>query len=294
MSLARQHRDRFANATPATAASVPASEGGLATIKAELAEALSPPRHSLALQRREQVAAMQAGDLNDTAAPADTAESRAAHQVALRLTHDLRRLKDIKGTEAKIAAKREMLLEYAGWIEGALEAGGDVPRVPVAAEVLPTIMVWAIDIGDFAYALRLAEHVIRYSVPLPGRYKRDAPTLVLEEIAEVALKAQAAGEAFPLDVLEEVEALVDGIDMHDQPRAKLLKAIGAELARRADQDTPAQDIVLAALDRLRRAQALDSRIGVKGRIRDLEKTLAALPAPETPTDTDQAGTPPAA
>jgi len=120
--------------------------------------------------------------------------------------------------------------------------------------------------------------VLRFNIAMPSRYERDAATLVLEEIAEAALKVQARGEAFPLYVLEAVEGLVDGIDMHDEPRAKLLKAIGTELARVADQSEG--DAVPRAVDRaidvLSRAQDLHDRVGVKTLLRGLEKTKAAV------------------
>jgi hypothetical protein len=161
-------------------------------------------------------------------------------------------------------------------------------------------MVWSIDTGDWMRALALASHVLRFSVPLPARYERDAATLVLEDIAEVALKVQMQGGSFPLWVLEAVEELTADIDMHDQPRAKLLKAIGAELARAAGDAEPdkARPLITSALDRLGRAQALHDRVGVKTQIKGLEKALAALPAPSEPTgdagSTEQAGDTPAA
>jgi len=285
MSLVRQHRMMMS----ALLASAPAMEGGLAPAISEGAQPDQQPGY-------------------------DRAVDVAARQIALRLNHDLRRLKEIKSVANKVGAKREMIGEYAGWIAGILAAGGDddgTALAPsVADEVLPTVMVWAIDTGDWAYALRLAAHVLRHDVKLPARYQRDAPTLVLEEIAEVALKAQAQGQAFPLDVLEQVEALVAGIDMHDEPRAKLLKAIGTELARAAEgaEGLDARRLTLDAIAQLGAAQALHDRVGVKTQLRGLEKALAALPAPEpatgtdtptdpagdAPADTDQAGTTPVA
>lgn len=260
MSLARQHRER----TLATqAASAPATGGGLAP-----------------------------ATVTQTATPA----GRAARQITLRLQHDLRRLKEIKAISLKIAAKREMLPEYRAWCDGELEAGrmtvGDALGTSDAAEVLPTIMVWSIDVGDWQRALELAAHVLRHDVPMPARYERDAATVVLEQIATAALKVQAANRRFPLDVLEQVDELTRDVDMHDEPRAKLVKAIGTELARDAEaleSGTPEHTATASlALGTLQRAQALHDRIGVKTEIKRLEKALA----PSTPPQ--QAGTPPAA
>lgn len=253
MSLARRHRE-YINSL--TAASAPALESGLAPAAASDAAAGHAP-------------------------PANV--STAAHNIALRMQVDLRRLKDIKSVANKVAVKHTMVGEYRAWCDGLLEAGRNAERGPLAPtgadEVLPTIMVWSVDIGDWPRALELAEHVLRHDVALPARYQRDPATLIVEEVAEAALKAQAAGNAFPLDVLEQVEALVDGIDMHDEVRAKLLKAIGTEMARGVDAASAADARLLAtaAIDRLAAAQALHDRVGVKTQLRGLEKTLAALP-----------------
>jgi hypothetical protein len=259
MSLARRHQDRI---LAAKAASAPASGGGLT--------------HPVAI------------GTTPFATARTTPANHAAATIKLRMTHDLRRLKEIKSVAHKIAAKREMLPEYRAWVRGILDAAATATGrelAPTGAdEVLPTVMVWCIDIGDYEGALALAAVVIRFNVAMPSRYERDAATLVLEEIAEAALRAQNSNESFPLDVLEQVEALTDGIDMHDQPRAKLLKAIGRELTDRAGGATPdaARPMIEGALARYTAAQGLDPRIGVKTAIRGLEKARAALPSPATP------------
>ncbi|USI72723.1 phage terminase small subunit [Sphingomonas morindae] len=243
---------------------------------------------SLARQTRERVLAAQSISAVDPAVEGGLAASvrpqadAAAATIATRLTHDLRRLKQIRSIERKIDAKREMLPDYAGWIEGLLAADAGV-GTGVAADVLPTIMVWAIDTGDFAHGLRLAAFLLRHKVAMPARYQRDTATLVVEEIAEAALKAQAAGRGFPLDVLLTAEALTAALDMHDAPRAKLWKAIGFERMKAAARAAPdAVDPTLTlARDALRRARALDPRIGVTGKLNQLEKALAP-PAPNRP------------
>lgn len=248
MSLARRHRDRVLAAQ--TVASAP--DGGAAVAPA--------------------AAALPAAGAA-RASPAD----RAAAETGLRLTHDLRRLKEIRSIDLKIAAKREMLPHYRDWIAGLIEADGGV-GTGIAAEVLPTCMVWMIDVGEHAEALELAEFVLRHRVEMPARYQRDAGTVVLEEIAEAALKMQAAGEAFPLDILDRVEALTEGLDMHDQARAKLLKAIGVEQLRAAEdmEAVGSAPALTAALETLKEAQRLHDRVGVKDRIKRADKLLQAV------------------
>lgn len=263
MSLARQTRDHVLSLLSASA---PDLGGGLT------------------------LAQLQPARLQPEESPYTSAIVVAAGQIAMRLQHDLRRLKEIKSIELKIGAKRQMLPEYAAWIDGQLTAGREAGRVAptgtVADEVLPTAMVWSIDIGDWPLALELARHVLRFGVSLPTRYERDAATLVLEEVAEAALKAQNRGDSFPLDVLSEVQELTAGIDMHDQPRAKLAKAIGTELARHASTLEPDSPAFVAAaslaLGTLQRAQGLNERIGVKTEMKRLEKALAAIQPAQSP------------
>ena len=122
MSLARQHRDRIAAAHLSQQARVSGAMGGLA-----------PQGEIVMVSTTDPVAA----------------------QIQLRLTHDLRRLKEIKSIKAKILAKVEMLPEYRAWCDGLLTAAHDA-GAGVAEEVLPTIMVWCIDTGDWTRALELA------------------------------------------------------------------------------------------------------------------------------------------
>ncbi|BCA60251.1 hypothetical protein HMP06_3020 [Sphingomonas sp. HMP6] len=214
-----------------------------------------------------------ATSLDDNASPADRAQAT----INMRLTHDLRRLKEIQSIQLKIAAKREMLPEYRSWIEGLLDAAEETGQ-GVQDEVLPTIMVWLIDVGDFHDAMPLIEYVLRYDITLPTRYARSAPALIVEEIATAALKSQLANEAFDFEILERIEELTEACDMHDEIRAKLQKAIGFELAERAealDKADPALPAAAArALVPLRRAQQLHDRVGAKDKIKRLEKLLS--------------------
>ncbi|MET0376893.1 MAG: phage terminase small subunit [Rhizorhabdus sp.] len=235
---------------------------------------------SLARRRREEVSATiiasgslsQEGGLDPAvrSGPAGTV----AEEMRLRLTLDRRRLKELKATNLKVAAKRDMLPAYDGWIAGLLAAGQAAP----GEEVLPTIMVWRIDVADYVGALDLAEHVLAHDIAMPAHFNRDAASVVVEEIAVAALKVQNIGASFPLDVLERVEALTDGRDMHDEIRAKLARAIGNELADAAEAIDPTTPAFTAparrALDLLLQAQTLDDRVGVKGRITRLNKALA--------------------
>ncbi|MEG3182137.1 phage terminase small subunit [Sphingomonas sp. LT1P40] len=277
MSLARKHREFIlAQSEPAVA---PKASGHTADTL------LVSERPSLARSHRDRAlaaAAATAAAITVPEADTGTPEERAAAQVRLRLQHDLRRLKDIQSIEAKIAAKREMLPNYRDWVLGLIDAA-EASGEATADDILPTIMVWLIDVGEYAGALGLAKHVIRFDVPMPARYERTAPALVVEEIATAALKAQGLGQSFPLAILDDVATLTASIDMHDQISAKLFKAIGIEQMRAADDDA-AEPLARAtaaalALETLRRAKAKNERVGVSDKIKRLEKLLISKEPP---------------
>lgn len=300
MSLARQHRERILAAT--IAASAPedgeahASAAGISAAEATRIAVLGDS-DSLVRRHVASVLAAQGVDVTMTGDGTDltkaTPEERAAAQMALRLTHDLRRLKEIKAKAAKIEAKRDMLPEYMPWVRGVIEKDAGV-GAGISADIVPTMMVWLIDTGSYMAALDILPFLLRHHVPMPTRYNRDPATIAVEEIALEALKIQRAGEVFPVDVLEQVESLTAGIDMHDEARAKLAKAIGSEQLRRAEAEeltAGSASAITAALTTLRHAQSLNDRIGVSDRIKRAEKLLAAhaVAFPSEPDTNEQGG-----
>jgi hypothetical protein len=205
----------------------------------------------------------------------------AYEQMLLQLHEDRRRLHDIQSVEKKVALKRELLPAYAAWIEGALTAGRETGRA-VQDEVIVNVMPWLIDVGAYEQAIIVAEHVLRFRLVMPERFKRTPACYVTEEIAEAAIAASSAGTGFSIYVLLRLEEIVEGHDMPDEVRAKLHKAIGLELARQADAASPDDDTLIAgfvpatrteALARLNRAFALNPKVGVKKQIESLERAL---------------------
>jgi tetratricopeptide (TPR) repeat protein len=178
-----------------------------------------------------------------------------------KLDTDRRRLKEIQSIERKIDVKREVLPEYKDWIEGVLSAGKGGQD-----DVLVTVMVWCIDVGEFAAALPLAEYVLSHSLVMPDQYDRNIQTVIVDEVADAALKANKEGRNFDIEILNEVRSLTDSRDMPDQARSKLYKALGLELFENAEYTE--------ALERFRRALELNERSGVKRYIADCEKELS--------------------
>lgn len=267
MSPARAHRDRHAaKAAPSQPTIASGAEGGH----------IPPPAMTPA--RMHRLAESVAADPGAVAAGTAPRVDPIVAQMAMRLAHDLRELKATQSIGLKVEKKRAMIEAYREWCDAQL-TGAPVAAGNVAAEILPTMMVWSIDIGDWTRALELAAFVLEHRLPLPSRYVRGAAPLLVEEMAEAAFKLQGRGERFPLEVLESVEAMTADVDMHDEIRAKLFKAIGVELDAAARIAAEAGEIALPLLSRsliaLQRAQDLHPRVGAKMTIKAVEKAIAA-------------------
>lgn len=242
---------------------------------------------SLARRHREQHRAAQAGAAAAPQRPANVpppmpTTGPVASEYALLLAalgQDLQTLRQIQSVERKIAAKAGMIGRYRAWVEGAMRSDP-----PVQDDIVGTMLVWAIDVGDWPLALQLGEHVLAANLGLPERYKRSPAVLLAEEVAESALRVASA---VPRPVLEQTLALTEDHDMPDQVRAKLHKALGLAFQAEADAFDPEAEsqraggkraLVAAALDHVGRALELDQGAGVKKIIERLTAELKKLPA----------------
>ncbi|WP_157218718.1 phage terminase small subunit [Flavisphingomonas formosensis] len=255
--------------------------------------ALSPAQRFHARKLAQKAAASAA------AAPAGARELRGApaseyELLRARLGVDLRRLKTIQATDRKIEAKREMIAAYLPWVEGVIDAGKLMPRGKAEPDdIVIHMMIWALDLQDYAVAFPIVEHVLAHDLPLPERFSRTAPALIVEEIADAALKRLGQGEDADIEPLLLVEDLTADHDMHDEIRAKLLKAIGLQIVRDTEKLEPGADGpaggrragVETALRYLRLAYGHSHTAGVKKDIDRLEREARKLAA--------EAATPPA-
>ncbi len=205
------------------------------------------------------------------AGPADPRAAQGGEQYevhAAYLWEARRTLKAIKSLEAKVEKKRELLPEFEAYVAGVLEGGQGA-----ADDVLMTVMLWRLDVGNLEGGIEVAEYALRHGLDTPDRFERDTASIVAEQVAEEALARLEAteGETLPevaADLvmhLARAEALTADADMHDQIRAKLHKALG--YACRAT--TKPEE----ALEHLRRALQLNERAGVKKDIEKLEREL---------------------
>lgn len=220
-----------------------------------------------------------------------------AYQLMLaKMAFDQRRLKEIQGILLKARVKAEILPDYFDWITSALQKGNGAED-----KVVTTTMVWAVDAGAYALALEMTTYVLQYKLRLPDRYERSTATTVIEEFADAYLngrwtplkvgKSEIGQPALVPDsdcsavqILQGVQAITAAEDAHDQPRAKLHKAIAyALLGKVQTAESPDLEVLPAtvlnqALALLQSALSYDAQCGVKKDIERIERKLAAASA----------------
>jgi tetratricopeptide (TPR) repeat protein len=215
---------------------------------------------SPARKHYEQVTAAKAAG---TATPGEQQQGEQYELHARALYEARRTLKTIKSIQAKIEKKRELLPEFMPYINGVLSEGKGAKD-----DVLMTMMVWCIDVGDFEKALEIGAYAVKHNIETPDQYERDTVSILAEEIAE-GVKLQLAKEDADADALANVMAravaIVGDADMHDEIKAKVHKYYGYALRAAEDPE--------GALEQLKQALTLNERIGVKQDIQQLERQL---------------------
>lgn len=195
-------------------------------------------------------------------------------QMQLQLAGDRARLKQIQSTQAKAQLKLALLPTYNAYVDGVLAAnqGGD-------DVVVATVMLWAIDAGDYTRGLDLAEYVLAHGLGMPDSFSRTTGCVVAEELAVAALNAQRTGARFDQNTLDRALTLTEQHDMPDQVRAKLLLARGRNLMLGADdQATHSAPQIAVAIANLRRAIQLHDSCGGKEDLKRAERLLKNIEA----------------
>ncbi|WP_397377130.1 phage terminase small subunit [Pseudomonas sp.] len=200
-------------------------------------------------------------------APSATMAGANSYELQLaQLAQHRARLKQVQSNQGKAELKSVLLPEYQPYVQGVLESGNGAQD-----EVLTTIMLWRIDAADYPGALEIADYVIRHSMKMPDRFERTTGTLVAEEIAEAALKAQKTGNSFALDILERTAQVTVEQDMPDEVRAKLHLALGKGYFALVDAEAPAElDHVHLQAAQAHLSKAIDLNSSCGGR-KDLER-----------------------
>lgn len=207
-------------------------------------------------------------------------ENMTAFELQLvQLNNDRQRLKQIQATEAKVVLKKALLSNHLPYVEGILEANKSVQD-----EVFMTMLVWCIDVGDYAKALQLAEFALHHNMIMPDSFKRNTATYVVETIAEVFLKQLKTNAVVDISVLEQVEQLLQNteldqkvLDMPSQAKAKLYVALGKASVKLIQSTDEPNDVDLvhaqSAQVYLALAFELDEKSGALGELKATKKFL---------------------
>ena len=168
-----------------------------------------------------------------------------------------RQLEAIQSQQARHEKKAEFFDEvWNTYIDTALEKDGGA-NDRIMSQMLP----WCFDVADYDRALAVGFYGVRHNLPSPDNFQRTFPALFAEMAAETAL---ANHEALTADQLKQVIDAVEGIDMVDEIRAKLYRAVGEVLA---DADPPPEE----AKTYLERAIEYNPNVGAKPTLKRLNK-----------------------
>lgn len=210
------------------------------------------------------------------------ADLTAYEQMLHRLRIDKNRFRCIQNNKLKADTKAEALPNYQGWVDGVLASDSGQ-----ADEVLTTVMLWHVDAGSIAEALRIGEYVIRHHLSMGDNFQRTAAVVLMDEICDPVLahfKASQSDVPVSVDLLKALDGLTANEDVPEAVRAKLWKCIGYTL--RTNPETLGE-----ALEYLRKAIAEFSEIGVKRDIEILDRLVkkAASNVPETTEEINGGG-----
>ena len=192
--------------------------------------------------------------------------STEAMQLQMQFRNHLQALKAIHSIQDKAVLKAEILPEYAGYIDGILEAG----QLPPNDTLYPVLLLWTIDSGDLDQAATMAPLVIFNpdAVIHLDDFQRTAPVAVFEQFAEQLPIAGISDTALAYMLVQaeaKTEAGTHLVDMPDKVRAKFFRAAAELIEDREPRD---------ALHLYESALTYDAKAGVKQKIDKLQKQLA--------------------
>lgn len=190
----------------------------------------------------------------------------------VQLHDDVLRIKNVKSTEGKNAVKAEIFPNYRAWVDGVIEAHKDGHAVHARQDdVFAQCFVWAVDLLDLPLVDAMLAVMLAGDMQLPERFKRAPADFAVEELAAAVVTTQ---QALPMEVMHSIEDQTVDCDLHDEVRAKWLKAMGL-LYESFDELEP---LKLSA-GYFERALELDSKCGVRQRLDKLKKNIKQLGAP---------------
>ncbi|KOR11671.1 terminase [Acinetobacter sp. C15] len=222
----------------------------------------------------------QAKSAAESAAEFGTMQNTNAYeQQLMQLNSDKNRLKNIQSKQNKVELKRQLLPNYKPYLQGILEV-----KPGVQDAVVTEMLVWSIDVGEYDFALDLAEYVLEHGLKLPDRFERSEACFITEDIADEFLKVLKTDVPIDITVLERLESLITDEsldkskrDMPDEVKAKLYLALGkAEM--RLITGEQLVDLVHAtrARDFLEQACKLDDKCGGRTDLNKMTKLVTKL------------------
>lgn len=225
----------------------------------------------LARQHKQRVLAKREAETAQTQSGDTPKRAVTRELMAAQMRDHKHQLKKFKSIKSKGIKKREFLKVYVPYIEGVLAADKGAPD-----DVMMTLMVWAVDAGDFDRAFQIGTYALSHDMKMPKTFSRSVPEVLLEEFAEYALKNITQEDLRPT-LIERLNTLIDlteSLDMVDEVKAKAFKALG--LLHGEDED------LKNAVQSLELALAFDEKCGVKTTFNKLKKKLTpdTAPAPE--------------
>lgn len=166
--------------------------------------------------RQARLAELAAGG-GQTVAASGRSSSNIVDVMAGLLASHTATLKSIDSHITRAARKQAFMPDFAAYVDGVLKAdsGGADP-------ILPTIFIWAGDIGDWPRFLAIGGYLVRHGLVMPDQWTRAPASVLVETIADAYSQDQKADL---LAHLAEAMAITEGVDMADQVRAKAYKAL---------------------------------------------------------------------
>jgi hypothetical protein len=222
--------------------------------------------------KRVTAARQAAASVNPDATEAEQEGRTVYERMLLLLDTHKQQLRNTQSMEARAEMKAKLLPQYSAYLAGLVEAGASQQD-----DVLVTLMLWHFDCAQIGTALALAEVALASKMAMPEQHRRNLPTVVVEETADLLLAGKGAEtpeEA--LNYLYKAADITEGMDMPDPVNAKLAKAMGRSL--RAIEFGEGQTAEAIARDEralavMRRAVELDKNVGVKKDIEQLERAI---------------------
>lgn len=203
----------------------------------------------------------------------ETLEGHNAYDLMLaKLSTDKTILRGLKSLKLRGVKKQSMCPEYDAYVDGIIAADEKVQD-----DVLVTMLAWNVDAGNFSRAIEIGAHAIKHGLAMPSNYERTPASVLVEEIAEAAIKSHEDSDhpSVDFELLEELKTLTDQVDMEDQIKSKLMKALGLahEKLALAEENSGDYEHQRAAVGFYKTALDLNAKAGVKKRMEALERLL---------------------